>query len=100
MYAGQVVEEGAVATVFGNPLHPYTRALLAAVHEADTAPVGIPGVVPQPHAFPRGCRFAPRCAHAQAACTAAPPSLDEAGADRRVRCIRWTELAGAGEAAA
>jgi len=100
MYAGQVVEEGPVARVFGKPLHPYTRALLAAVHEADTAPVGIPGVVPQPHAFPSGCRFAPRCPHALPACTAAPPHLDEASEDHRVRCIRWSELAGEREAAA
>jgi len=100
MYAGQVVEEGAVANVFGNPLHPYTRALLAAVHEADVAPIGIPGIVPQPHAFPVGCRFAPRCKHAVAACTAAPPPLEGASEDRLVRCIRWAELSGAREAAA
>jgi len=100
MYAGQVVEEGEVAGVFANPLHPYTRALLAAVHEADAAPVGIPGVVPQPHAFPAGCRFAPRCAHALAACAASLPALEEAGEERRVRCIRWAELSGAREAAA
>ncbi len=99
MYAGQVVEEGAVAAVFDTPLHPYTKALLAAVHEADSAPVGIPGVVPQPHAFPAGCRFAPRCPHVLSACTAAPPPLDEAGEERRVRCIRWTELATRGVAA-
>ena len=95
MYAGQVVEQGPVAQVFGTPLHPYTRALLGAVHESDAAPVGIPGVVPQPHAFPTGCRFSPRCAHAIAACGAAPPPLDEAAEDRLVRCIRWTEFAGA-----
>ena len=93
MYAGQVVEQGPVAAVFGGPLHPYTKALLAAVHEADTAPVGIAGVVPQPHLFPAGCRFAPRCPHAIAACEAAPPPLEEGGPDRSVRCIRWAELA-------
>ena len=93
MYAGQVVEQGPVAAVFGGPLHPYTKALLAAVHEADTAPVGIAGVVPQPHLFPAGCRFAPRCPHTIAACEAAPPPLEDGGPDRSVRCIRWAELA-------
>ncbi len=95
MYAGQVVEQGPVAEVFGSPFHPYTRALLGAVHESDAAPVGIPGVVPQPHAFPAGCRFAPRCAHALPACTEAAPALEAAAEDRLVRCIRWPELAGA-----
>ena len=93
MYAGQVVEQGPVVQVFGAPLHPYTTALLGAVHESDAAPVGIPGVVPQPHAFPQGCRFAPRCPHAREACTAAPPALEPAAEDRLVRCIRWPELA-------
>ncbi|HWX49575.1 MAG TPA: dipeptide/oligopeptide/nickel ABC transporter permease/ATP-binding protein [Roseomonas sp.] len=93
MYAGQVVEQGSVAEVFREPLHPYTRALLAAVPEGDTQPSGIPGVVPPPHAFPEGCRFAPRCPHAIAACSAAPPALDQAAPGHTVRCIRWTELA-------
>ncbi|MDJ0389008.1 dipeptide/oligopeptide/nickel ABC transporter permease/ATP-binding protein [Roseomonas sp. E05] len=93
MYAGQVVEQGSVAEVFRDPLHPYTRALLAAVPEGDTQPAGIPGVVPPPHAFPKGCRFAPRCTHAVAACSAEPPVLDLAAPGHTVRCIRWTELA-------
>ncbi|MXP64178.1 dipeptide/oligopeptide/nickel ABC transporter permease/ATP-binding protein [Roseomonas sp. M0104] len=93
MYAGQVVEQGSVAEVFHDPLHPYTRALLAAVPEGETQPSGIPGVVPPPHAFPEGCRFAPRCAHAIPACSAAPLALDMAAPGRAVRCIRWTELA-------
>ncbi|MBO1074368.1 dipeptide/oligopeptide/nickel ABC transporter permease/ATP-binding protein [Roseomonas marmotae] len=92
MYAGQVVEQGSVEEVFVNPLHPYTRALLAAVPEGEEPPAGIPGIVPPPHAFPIGCRFAPRCSFATAACEAAPPPLEDLREERQVRCIRWHEL--------
>jgi peptide/nickel transport system permease protein len=92
MYAGQVVEDGIVADVFREPLHPYTRALLAASPEGDDPLVGIPGVVPQPNAFPVGCRFAARCTYAAPACTASPVPLTQPRPGRRTRCIRWTEL--------
>jgi peptide/nickel transport system permease protein len=88
MYAGQVVEQGRVAEVFAAPLHPYTRALLDAVPEAAEMPEGIPGVVPPPHAFPPGCRFAPRCVRAVPACADAPPALEEKAPGRLARCIR------------
>jgi peptide/nickel transport system permease protein len=91
MYAAQVVESGSVAEVFARPLHPYTRALLAAVPDSETEPEGIAGVVPRPDAWPPGCRFAPRCTHADARCET-PPAL-EATAERAVRCHRWRELA-------
>jgi peptide/nickel transport system permease protein len=100
MYAGQVVEDGVVADVFREPLHPYTRALLAASPEGDDPLVGIPGVVPQPQAFPVGCRFAARCAYAAPACTTAPVPLTQPRPERRTRCVRWSELPQTSEVAA
>jgi peptide/nickel transport system permease protein len=98
MYAGQVVERGDTEAVFARPLHPYTRALLAAVPEGDEKPAGIPGVVPPPHALPPGCRFAPRCPHAAAVCDAAVPALQRHD-HRLVRCVRVEAVVREGVAA-
>jgi peptide/nickel transport system permease protein len=92
MYAGQVVEEAPAAKLFARPLHPYTRALLESIPRAGHPPSPIPGVVPNPLAWPRGCRFAPRCAFAAPACEALPPALSRAAPDRATRCIRHAEL--------
>ncbi|MBR1921626.1 MAG: ABC transporter ATP-binding protein [Kiritimatiellae bacterium] len=72
MYAGEIVERGAVAEVLAKPIHPYTRGLLAAVPRLDLpkdAPlVGISGTVPPPTAWPSGCAFHPRCPNAEESC--------------------------------
>ena len=76
MYAGQMCETAAVDDLFTRPRHPYTQALLAAVPRLGgerAALATIPGRVPTPRDFPPGCRFAPRCPHAMAACRQAPP---------------------------
>ena len=72
MYAGEIVERGAVADVLRRPRHPYTQGLLAAVPRLDApkdAPlVDIPGTVPPPWDWPTGCAFHPRCPKARPEC--------------------------------
>ena len=80
-YAGRQVETDAAATLFRDPHHPYTAALLAALPERATARrlAAIPGVVPGQFNRPAGCLFAPRCAYADARCrSTAPPPADPA----------------------
>ena len=94
MYAGEIVEQGAAEAVLVRPLHPYTAALIrSAPPEDGRLPDRVPGMVPPPHALPPGCVFAPRCAHRRPECEAAHPALEDAGADRETRCIRWRALA-------
>jgi peptide/nickel transport system ATP-binding protein len=71
MYLGRIVEIGATETVWANPQHPYTEALVAAIPRPDGAgvlPVDLPGDVPDPASPPTGCRFHPRCPIAAASC--------------------------------
>ncbi|HXU67350.1 MAG TPA: ABC transporter ATP-binding protein [Casimicrobiaceae bacterium] len=88
MYAGQVMETGAVPTIFDAPLHPYTQALLDALpeHNLDRARLRtIAGVVPGAHDRPSGCLLAPRCAFAVDRCVAERPGIGAFG-DATVRC--------------
>src|SRR4249920_695970 len=87
MYAGRVIEIGSTAKVFGEPLHPYTRGLLAAVPSPLRAEVltGIDGQPPRPGRRGPGCSFAARCGFAVSECLARPP--EPAFIDgRAVRC--------------
>jgi peptide/nickel transport system ATP-binding protein len=71
MYLGRIVEIGDTETVWGDPRHPYTEALVAAIPRADGAgvlPADLPGDVPDPASPPSGCRFHPRCPIAQDSC--------------------------------
>jgi len=75
-YAGRQVESNDAGTLFADPHHPYTAALLAALPERATARrlEAIPGVVPGQFNRPAGCLFAPRCKFADARCRATPPT--------------------------
>lgn len=101
LYAGQVVEETDVHTLFAQPRHPYTRALLAARPSADHPPktplAEISGQVPSLHAFPSGCTYADRCPLAQPRCRAQAPELQAVGYKAQlVRCWRAEETGAAG----
>ena len=94
MYAGQVVEQADVKTLFGSPRHPYTRGLLASVPTMSSATEElstIEGAVPDPADFPAGCRFAPRCDFAAEAC-GRPQALLDAEGRHVVRCSEWQRV--------
>ncbi len=91
MYAGRIVERGSRAALFGNPMHPYTLALFAAMpraRERGRALTAIEGQVPAPGQMPVGCRFAQRCPFAAASCIEASPPLRAVGGDHHVACWR------------
>jgi peptide/nickel transport system ATP-binding protein len=96
MYAGRIVEQGDVATVFASPLHPYTRALLRSlprVRAAGRRLLSIPGQVPSPAALPPGCSYAPRCPLADDTCCGAMPEIAEMLPEHDVRCHHWAAQA-------
>ena len=93
MYAGQMVEEATTQALFAQPMHPYTRALLASVPRVDgEAEVlqGIPGSVPENYGEMIGCRFAGRCPHATEACKHAQ-QMREVAPGHFVRCCHVSD---------
>jgi peptide/nickel transport system ATP-binding protein len=94
MYAGQIAELGPKETIFANPAHPYTRALLDSIPHLSQARAlaGIPGRTPAPGARPEGCRFNDRCPFAVDRCRQDVPALRAVAPDHEVRCIRVEEI--------
>ncbi|MCX8133137.1 MAG: ABC transporter ATP-binding protein [Roseococcus sp.] len=99
MYAGKVVEEAPVRALFAAPRHPYTQGLIRSIPRLDLAATehrrleAIPGTVPSLLNPPPGCRFAARCRHATAECTAAEPPLREVAPGHKVACLHAESLA-------
>ncbi|WP_099159643.1 ABC transporter ATP-binding protein [Virgibacillus ndiopensis] len=89
MYAGEVVEESDVYTLFENPKHPYTKGLIGSVPKLgqDVEKLdSIPGNVPIPTNMPSGCKFAPRCEFAMDICWKKDPVLLETNDKHACRC--------------
>jgi oligopeptide/dipeptide ABC transporter ATP-binding protein len=88
MYAGRIVEQGAVRDVFHNPQHPYTRGLLASMPGGapGTRLRAIDGTVPMLGALPPGCAFNPRCPDRFAPCTGTPPGDYVTGEGHIAKC--------------
>ncbi|MBK7613338.1 MAG: ABC transporter ATP-binding protein [Burkholderiales bacterium] len=88
MYAGRIVETGAVRAVLDHPRHPYTAGLMGAIPSMDQTRdrlVQIDGAMPRPGALPQGCAFHPRCSRAQPNCLIENPTLMPHG-DSDVAC--------------
>ncbi|MBN2053865.1 ATP-binding cassette domain-containing protein [bacterium] len=91
MYLGKIVEMSATEDLFGDPLHPYTKALLSAIpapiaRRARTRRMTLAGDVPTPINPPTGCRFRTRCSHAGVVCAEREPELRELESAHWVSC--------------
>ncbi len=90
MYLGKIVEIGETDRVFGNPQHPYTKALLEAIPQPvpsrRSRPAGLRGEIPSPLSPPRGCRFHTRCPVAVERCRVDEPAFTDFGHGHEAAC--------------
>ncbi len=96
MYLGEIVEQADTETLFSDPKHPYTQALLHSIPRLGQRHLGriqaIKGMVPDPYNRPRGCAFHPRCAQRiQGVCDQIAPSLTRLPSGTTVRCHLYQE---------
>jgi peptide/nickel transport system ATP-binding protein len=98
MYLGRIVEQGTVQEVMENPMHPYTKALLAAVpvieggaEKAGREIISVQGEMPSPINPPSGCHFHPRCGQAMPECRNAYPDARRISETHSARCFLYSE---------
>jgi peptide/nickel transport system ATP-binding protein len=93
LYAGKLVEYGAVTEIFSDPLHPYSAGLLQSLprlsDSRESRLEAIPGGIPDPLDLPSGCAFHPRCSYAADICRRQEPRLISREGQRQVRCWRY-----------
>jgi oligopeptide/dipeptide ABC transporter ATP-binding protein len=100
MYLGRIVEEAPARVLFARPLHPYTHGLMGSALGIDRGARArltqaqrlVTGDVPSLLHPPAGCRFHPRCPHAQERCKVDAPALERADDDRLVACHFWKDI--------
>jgi len=95
MYAGNIVETAPTDVLLGQPLHPYTQALMDSIPKltGDSPMKGIPGRLPSYVTPPSGCRFAGRCPYAEDRCYNESPGFYEMGEGHSVACYRYEKSA-------
>ena len=94
MYAGRIIEYGAVRNVFLSPKHPYTAGLLGALPELEgprNQLVAIPGVIADAQNLPNGCAFHPRCEYCRSECETSQPLMTHMGNGHFVACYQYGE---------
>ncbi len=94
MYASRVVESAGVNEIFNDPKHPYTQGLIKAIPKLGNRVDRlneIPGQVPKPQNYPKGCHFADRCPHVMDICRQKDPGMEEVSAGHLVSCFLYGE---------
>lgn len=94
MYAGRIVEQGAIREIMEHPRHPYTEGLIAAIPQIGGAQEklqSIKGMVPSLYDMPVGCSFHPRCPYADGRCRETQPEIVYLKNGHQVRCFKYTD---------
>ncbi|MTI12873.1 ABC transporter ATP-binding protein [Sansalvadorimonas verongulae] len=96
MYAGEIIEQTDVYSLFESPRHPYTHGLVSSIPSLRNTPKTklniIEGQVPALHEMPSGCRFSNRCPHSDDNCTQRAPQLESAATNHLVACHKYKVL--------